>query len=64
MLKGKKDWYPQPILNHISMNWKLVLIVDGTNFITSKWNELGYSNNKFGGPQNNAMHVLNHILAY
>jgi hypothetical protein len=49
MIKGKKDWYSQPILNHINMNCELALIIDGINLITSKWNELGYSNNRFGG---------------
>jgi hypothetical protein len=64
MFKGKKDWYLQPILNHISMNRKLVLIIDGINLITSKWHELNCSNSRFGSLQDNAMHVLNHGLAY
>jgi hypothetical protein len=46
------------------MNWELALIVDGTNLITSKWNELDYSNNRFGGLQNNVMHVLNNSLLH
>jgi hypothetical protein len=61
MLKGHEDWYSQPILNHISMNQHLILVVNYIYLIISKWQVLGCSTNKFCGLKNNVMRVLNHI---
>ncbi len=60
-LKGKEDSYLQPILNHIWMNWQPTLVINYVDLITSKWQILGYSNNKFNCLQDNAtMHRLSH----
>jgi hypothetical protein len=60
-LKGKEDSYLQQILNHMWMNWQPTLVVNYVDLITSKWQILGYSNNKFYCLQVNAtMHKLNH----
>jgi hypothetical protein len=46
------------------MNGQPNLVVNGIDFITSKWQVINYSNIKFCGLQNNAMHVLNHSPTY
>jgi hypothetical protein len=60
MLKRHEDWYSQPILNHISMNQQLILIVNYIYLIISKWQVLGCSTNKCD-LKNNVMHMFNHI---